>query len=158
MRRTRFLLLGSVAALALALAGCSGGSSDKQVTKAQYEQKLEAIGHDLYKAANELGADTNTSIFNENLDALEKVLDDSADELDDVKPPLDARPANDRLVDAYRTLADDLEKVKDARRESYPRAIAALKAVQHSAAARATRRAVQELRRLKYKVQVFVTL
>ena len=155
MSGTRLLLVG--AALVVAFAGC-GGDGEKQVTKAQYEQKLEQIGHDLYKAANALGASSNTSIFIDNLDKLEQVLKKSADELHGVKPPLDARPANDRLVDAYRKLAGQVDKVKDARRESYARALAALKAVQRSTAAQETREAARELRKLSYIVPVSTTL
>jgi hypothetical protein len=153
--RTSLLALVLVA---FVLAGC-GGKSEKDVSKAQYEQRLEKIGHDLYLAANGLGVSTNTQIFIDGVDKLQDVVNDAADTLDGVSPPgAAAQAANDRLVSAYRELGDELDKVKDARRESYPRAIAALQEAQKSAPAKETLRAAKELRQLGFKVPVFATL
>ena len=143
--------------LALVAAGC--GSNPKQVTKAQYEQRLAQIGHDLYLAANALGSTTNTQIFNNNIDKLKKVVGDAAKKLNGVRPPgVAVQRQNARLVHAYRELAKQFDKVKDARRISYPRAVAALKSVQSSPAAHETIAAAQQLRKLGYKVPVFATI
>jgi acetyl esterase/lipase len=143
--------------LALVATGC--GSKPKPVTKAQYEQRLAAIGHDLYLAANALGSTTNTQIFNNNVDKLKQVVHDAAKELNAVRPPgLAAQRQNARLVDAYRQLEKQFDGVKDARRISYPRAVAALQAVQKSAGAHETVAAAQQLRKLGYKVPVFATI
>jgi hypothetical protein len=143
--------------LALVLAGC--GKSVKDVTKAQYERRIDRIGTNLYTAANNLGQSTATGIFNQNVQALQDVIDDSADELDGIRPPgVKAQEANVRLVHAYRDLADEFDKVKDARRESYPRAIVALTAVQHSEPAQESIRAAARLRKLGFKVPVSATI
>jgi hypothetical protein len=144
--------------VALVLAGC-GSKSEHDVTKAQYEQRLDKIGRDLYLAANALGESTNTQVFIDGVDKLQDVVNDAGDTLDGVRPPgAAAQAANDRLVDAYRKLGDEFDKVKDARRESYPRAIAALQQVQKSAPAKETLRAAKELRQLGFKVPVFATI
>jgi hypothetical protein len=149
-----FLLASAV----LALAGC-GGKSEQAVTKTQYEQRLDGIGRDLYKAANALGQSTATQIFIDGVDKLQTVIHDAANELDGVRPPgAAAKAANHRLVRAFRDLEDEFEEVKAARRESFPRAVAALQRVQRSAPARETVAAAQRLRTLGFKVPVTATI
>jgi hypothetical protein len=147
-----------LALVTLVVAGC-GGKSERDVTKKQYEQRLDQIGLDLFDAANALGESTATQAFNDGIGKLQDVLEDGADELDGVRPPgIAAQAANDRLVIAYRDLADEFEKVKDARRESFPRALTALQALQKSPPARATLRAAADLRKLGFKVPVSTTI
>jgi len=139
------------------LVGC--GSKPKPVTKAQYEQHLQAIGTNLYTAANNLGESTATAVFNENVQKLQDTINNSADDLDGLLPPgAEVQAANQRLVQAYRDLAKEFEKVKDARRESYPKALAALVAVQHSEPARRSIRTAAELRKLGINVPVSATV
>jgi hypothetical protein len=146
-----------VAACALALAGC--GSKPQSVTKTQYEHHLDGIGRKLYVAANGLGDSTATGIFNAKVDDLEGVLDDAGKELDGLKLADSAAQAqNKRLARAYHDLADEFEKVKDARRESYIRALKALDAVQRSRPARETLKAAAQLRKLGIRVPVFAVL
>jgi hypothetical protein len=146
-------------ALLVTLVATGCGSKPKSLTKAQYEQRLAQIGHDLYLAANALGSTTNTQIFNNNVDKLKKVVHDAAKELNGVRPPGPAaRRQNARLVEAYRGLEKQFDKVKDERRVSYRRAVAALVAVQKSPSARETISAAEELRKLGYKVPVFATI
>ena len=149
-------------ALAVVLAGLvtgCGGKSEKAVTKAQYEQRIDQLGRDLYSAANDLGQSSNTEIFIDGVDKLEHVVSDGADALDAMRPPgTAAQAANDRLIRAYRDLKDEFEKVKDARRVSYKRALDALMKLQSSTPAKETIRAAQELRKLGFKIPVFATL
>ena len=143
---------------ALGVSGC-GGKKQQPVTKAQYEHHLDGIGRRLYVAANGLGESTATQIFNDKVDALENVLEDAADELDGLKLSNPAaQTQNERLAHAYHDLADTFEGVKDARRESYIRALKALDAVQTSPAARETQRVAARLRKLGIKVPVFAVL
>ena len=154
----RASLLVAVAVAAVALAGC-GGIKEKDVTKAQYEQQLQQIGDDLFRAANNLGQSTATGIFNANVQKLQDTIHDSADSLDAMRPPgVKAQAANDDLIRAYRDLADQFDHVKDARRDSYPKAIAALLAVQHSEPATASIRAAERLRKLGFRVPVSATI
>ena len=141
----------------VALAGC--GSKPQSVTKTQYEHHLDGIGRKLYVAANGLGDSTATGIFNAKVDDLKDVLDDAGRELDGLKLPDPAAQAqNKRLARAYHDLADELEKVKDARRESYIRALKALDAVQKSEPARETLKAAAQLKKLGIRVPVFAVL
>jgi hypothetical protein len=153
VRRASFVLLVS----ALAFAGC--GSAPKDVTKAQYEQHLQTIGDNLYKSANALGQSTATGVFNENVQKLQDTIDNAAGDLNGLRPPgAEAQAANKQLVHAYGDLADEFDKVKEARRESYPKAIVALTAVQRSEPARQSIRAAMQLRRLGFKVPVSATI
>jgi hypothetical protein len=146
-----------VVALACLLAGC--GSSPKDVTKRQYEQHLQTIGTNLFTAANRLGQSTAIGPFNQNVQALQDTIDDSAHDLGGLRPPgAAAQAANKRLVQAYHDLSDEFDKVKDARRDSYPKAIAALIAVQHSEPAKASIRAAADLRKLGFAVPSSATI
>lgn len=148
-----------LAALVAAFATGCGGKSEKAVTKAQYDQRVDQLGRDLYSAANNLGQSTNRQIFIDGVDALEKVVSDGADALDAMRPPgTAAQAANDRLIRAYRDLKSEFEKVKAARRVSYKQAVAALVALQKSEPAKETIRAAEQLRKLGFKVPVFATL
>jgi hypothetical protein len=149
-----FLIVGALACL---LAGC--GSSPKDVSKAEYEQHLQLIGTNLYTAANHLGESTAIGPFNQNVQRLQDTIDDSAHDLSGLRPPgAAAQAANTRLVHAYHDLSDEFEKVKDARRESYPKAIAALVAVQTSEPAKASIRAANDLRKLGFQVPTSATI
>jgi hypothetical protein len=154
VRRASLLILLVV----VVAAGC-GGAKPKPVTQAVYERRVDAIGTSLYTAANGLGESTATQVFNDNVQNIQDALDDGAHELHLMLPPgAKAQAANDRLVDAYHDLEDEFDKVKDARRESYPKAIAALVAAQHSTAAKQSLRAAADLRKLGFKVPVSATI
>jgi hypothetical protein len=148
MRVSVVSVAAAVAAVTL-VTGC--GTSEKPVTKAQYEQRLAKIGQGLYQAANALTQSSNTQIFIDAVSHLEDVVADSANDLDGVRPPGEAaQRANDRLVHAYRDLKGEFEKVKDARRQSFRQAINALQRLQKSQPAQETLRAAQQLRKLGY--------
>src|SRR5919201_3129083 len=109
MRVSVVSVAAAVAAVTL-VTGC--GTSEKPVTKAQYEQRLAKIGQGLYQAANALTQSSNTQIFIDAVGHLEDVVADSANDLDGVRPPGEAaQRANDRLVHAYRDLKGEFEKV-----------------------------------------------
>jgi hypothetical protein len=141
-----------LALVALLVAGC-GGTKERDVTKQEYEQQLDAVGLTLYDAANALGDSTAIQPFNDAVGGIQDALDNGADKLDGLRPPdAGAQEANDKLVAAYRDLSDDFDKVKDARRESFPRAVKALQQVQKSPAARETVAAAAKLRKLGYTI------
>jgi hypothetical protein len=145
-----------VLALALVLAGC--GSSPKVVTKAQYQRELQRLGQDLTDAGSELGKSIDIATFNGNVDVLRDHLRDAADDLHGMKPPIDARPANDKLADALDDFADQLESVKEARRQSIVKARDALLKVSKSEAVRNARAAARELKRKGYGIGQFGSL
>jgi len=147
---TRILLL-PLLAVALVLAGC-GSEPPREVTKAQYQQELARIGAEAGAAGSELGRSIDIATFNGNVDKFADTLRDLADELDGLKPPENVRAANALLADSFRGFADEMEPVKDARRESIVKAREALGKVGQSEAVEDARRAIKQLEQKGYKV------
>jgi len=143
------LLVVSCAA-ALVVAGC--GSKPNPVTKAQYEQELQRLGDDLVNAGSQIGQHLDTASFNQDISNFQDHLRDASKELKGVKPPTNAQGPNERLADAFHDLADALEPVKDARRQSLPEAGKAFAVARASAPARQGRSAVRQLSRRGYAV------
>jgi outer membrane murein-binding lipoprotein Lpp len=152
---TRASLLLVVLA-ALVLAGC--GSSAKTVSKAEYQGELQRIGQDLTDAGSELGRSIDIATFNGNVDKLRDQLHQSADELRGMKPPADVEAANGRLADALDGFADQLEAVKEARRQSIVKARDALLRVSKSEPVREARAATRALIAKGYDVGQFGSL
>ena len=139
-----------LALVALLLAAC--GSSPKQVTKAQYEQQLQRLGNDLVDSGSQIGQHIDTATFNLDISNFQDKLRDASKELDGVEPPANARELNKRLADSFDDLADELEPVKEARRKSIVQAGKAFAVARTSAAAKAGRAAVRQLRAKGYEV------
>ena len=147
MRRASLLI---VVLLALVAAGC--GSKPKELTKPQYEQQVQRLGTALVDAGSQVGQHLDIASFNQDISNLQDELRDASKELKGVKPPPNAQDSNDRLADAFKDLADDLDAVIDARRESLPEAAKAFAKAERAAAARQGRAAVRELMRRGYDV------
>jgi hypothetical protein len=145
------LLLLPVLALALVVAGC-GSEPPRPVTKAQYQQELARIGAEAGAAGSELGRSIDIATFNGNVDKFADTLNDLAGELDGLKPPPNVRAANSLLADSFRGFADEMEPVKDARRESIVKAREALGKVGKSQAVVDARRAIKQLEEKGYNV------
>jgi hypothetical protein len=154
MIRVRALVLCLVALVAVA--GC--GSSPKKVTKAQYQAKLDTVGADLGRAGSQVGKAIDIATFNRDVENFQTHLRDAVKELKGVEPPPNAQEANAMLVHAFHDLADDLEPVKDARRESIVKARAALLRVSRSQAIKDGRAAVKKLNRLGYNTAEIAAL
>jgi hypothetical protein len=135
---------------ALVATGC--GSKPKPVTKAEYEQQLRRLGDDLVNAGSQIGQHLDTASFNQDVENFQDHLKDAAKELKGVKPPANAEGPNEQLAEAFHDLADALDPVKDARRESLPEAGKAFAKARVSAPARQGRAAVRQLRRRGYAV------
>jgi hypothetical protein len=143
-------------ALVLIVAGCGG--SQKTVTKAQYERDLQRLGQDLTDAGSQLGQSIDIATFNGNVDNLRDHLRDAADELHGLKPPVNVRRPNDKLAGALDDFADQLEDVKEARRQSIYKARDALQRVSKSEAVRDARAATRELKAKGYDIGQFGAL
>lgn len=139
-----------VVVCAMLLAGC--GSKPKPVTKAQYEQQLQRLGADLVRAGSEVGQRIDISSFNEDVQTLQDHLRSASKELKGVKPPADAQGPNQQLADSFHALADALEPVKDARRQSFPQGVRAFNVANRSPAAHQGRAAVRQLQRRGYDI------
>ena len=149
MRRA-FLLVVVASSVAMAATGC--GSTPKPVTKAQYNAQLQRLGADLVQAGSQVGQHLDIATFNQDISNFQDHLRSASKELKGVKPPPNAQGPNQRLADAFHDLADALDPVKDARRESLPKAGKAFAVARNSAPARQGRAAVQELTRRGYSV------
>lgn len=134
----------------LVATGC--GSKPKPVTKAQYEQQLQRLGNDLVDTGSQIGQHLDIASFNQDISNFQDHLRNASKELKGVKPPPNAQGPNERLADAFHDLADALEPVKDARRESLPKAGKAFAVARGSAPARQGRVAVKQLRNRGYDV------
>jgi hypothetical protein len=143
-----FVLL--VALVVLVVSGC--GSEPKPVTKAQYDQMLQRLGDDLVRVGSQIGQHLDIATFNQDISNFQDHLRDASKELNGVEPPPNAQEPNERLAGAFHDLADDLEPVKDARRESLPQAGRAFAKARSSPSARQGRAAVRQLRRRGYEV------
>jgi hypothetical protein len=142
--------VAAVLAAVLALAGCGGGGG--RLTVAAYEQKLRAAGEELSAAQGKLATARSKDEFKTEVSELQRALRAAAGDLDDVTPPADAEAANDRLVDAFRGLADAFDRVRDAADEGIDAAVRAAREVGSSPSARAAQQAIAELSRRGYDV------
>jgi hypothetical protein len=149
MARTRVLML-SLLALAVFVAGC--GNSPRQVTKAEYTKELDRVGKAASDAGSELGRSIDIATFNGNVDKFQDTLRDAAGDLDGLEPPADVRDVNDQLAGSLREFADELESVKEARRQSIFKARNALGKVARSEAVTNARAAIRELKQKGYDV------
>lgn len=137
-----------LAALVAVLAGCGG--SPKTVTKAEYQTQIQTVGADLTAAGSQLGKSIDIATFNESVDNFQMHLRDASKKLNGLKPPTNTQDANTLLAGSFHDLADELEPVKDARRESIVKAREALAKVGKSQAVEDGRTAIQKLQKLGY--------
>ena len=142
--------VAAVLAAVLTIAGCGGGGG--RLTVAGYEQKLHAAGEELSAAQGKLATARSKDEFKTDVSELQRALRAASDSLHDITPPADAEAANDRLVDAFRGLADDFDRVRDAADEGIDAAVQSARQVATGASARAAQQAISELRRRGYDV------
>ena len=136
-------------AVLLLVAGCGGGG---QLSKAEYQQHLQQNGRDLAAALAVLSRTKTKAEFLDAVDGVEKALNDVADDLDGVTPPTDVQGANERLVTAFRQLADDFEQVKEAADKGPDAARQKGRQVTSGAASREANQAIEEIKRRGYDV------
>ncbi|MBA3734542.1 MAG: hypothetical protein H0W90_05000 [Actinobacteria bacterium] len=138
----------SLAALLVVLAGC--GSSPKTVTKAQYQTEIERVGADLSDAGSQVGKLRDIASFNQSVENFQEHLRDASKKLKGLKPPANTQDVNKQLAGSFHDVADELEPVKDARRESIVEAGKALTKVAKSQTVKDGRAAIQRLKELGY--------
>ena len=136
-----------LAALLVVLAGC--GSSPKTVTKAEYQTEIQTVGADLTAAGSQLGK----SIDIAHVQRVRRQLPDApARRLEEAQRTEAAGEHPGRATSCWPArsthLADELEPVKDARRESIVKAREALAKVGKSQAVEDGRTAIQKLQKL----------
>jgi hypothetical protein len=109
------------AAIAIAVAGCGGGGGGggDRLSKAEFEQKMSAIGGDLQQASSGIDL-TNTKDLDKVADAVaafKSKLEDAANEVDDLNPPADAEEETGKIADALHAFADEFGNMEKAARK-----------------------------------------
>jgi len=142
----------TLAALSLALvaAGCGsgGGSGGGELSKAQYEQHLQADSQAITKAFTPLRKPPQTLA---QLASQLKV--GAADDLDGVKPPKNVQADNAALVKGFREFADELELYRKAAVKKNPKLVQqAVAGLQKSHALVDARNATDDLKKKGYKL------
>ena len=141
---------------AFALTGC--GSEPREVTKAQYQKELDRVGRAASDAGSALGQSIDIATFNGNVDKFQETLRDVSDDLEGLKPPANVQDTNERLADSLDEFADELEPVKEARRESIFKARDKLFEVARSGPVKDARAAIRELKRMGYDIRALESL
>ena len=133
----------------LVLAGCGGSS---RLSKAAYEQKLQADGNAVQSAVTALTKTATTSVaqFATKVDAAEAAVKKAADDLDSIKPPSDAEADNAAIVAALRRIQTGLEQVK----KSPTTAAVIVGQIESSPQLKAAVKATADLKKKGYKVGV----
>lgn len=154
-------LCALVLAVALAgFAGCGGGDDDKNKDNAstttteettstaaedsgggdveQYKKDFQAAGSDFKDAAEasskEVTTATDTAGRVKALDGLKDVVTNAADDFEALDPPEAVQADNDKLVSQFRTVADEVDKVRKALESSDQPAAAAAQRLQKAQA------------------------
>jgi hypothetical protein len=114
-QRLRVVITGLalVAALAVPVAGC-GGSSQKDDYKKQAEKAANDFKNNAQAASAKVSSATTDQGRFAGLDALKGAVNQAADDFDKLDPPDSAKKYNDDLVTELRTLASDIDQVKQA--------------------------------------------
>jgi hypothetical protein len=109
-------LLGVV----VVMAGCGGGGGgggDEPLSKADYEQQMQALQSDLSASANELGQafsnPQDVEAMSAGLNNAADLLDDASSGLDDISPPEDVADAHQAMVDKSAAAAEKLREFAD---------------------------------------------
>jgi hypothetical protein len=148
----RYLLLTSLAALALAACGGSGTS------KNDYVKSLNKAEAALQKSLQDVGGAVNRSSGGAagaaQLDAGGKALDDAADNFNAIKPPSDAKHAHGEIVDGLHKLAGTFrDAASAAKANDLAKATSTLSGALDGAGAQEIQKAQDELKAAGYKVQ-----
>lgn len=141
-----------VVVLAL-LAGCGGGNGDR-LSKAQYEQRIQAQGRAVEQAVSGITAGpTSLEALARQVADAEGAVGRAAANLAAAKPPEEARKANVVIVKALRTIRAQLQKLERAARAGDPAAAQeAAAAIQDAPEVAAAQRAARELERQGYEL------
>ena len=151
--RTKLALLA--AALAF-VAGCGGGGGDERLTKAEFEQRIQADGKAVQKAVSAISAGSSSlSELAKQVTAAEKAVQAAADDLSAVTPPADAEQPTNTIISALRTIDVQLKNLAKAAKDNDPIAAqAAATAIQKAPEIAAAQKAANELKKKGYDIGV----
>jgi hypothetical protein len=161
LARARHRGAATLAALALLLVGggCGGGgksgsSEGAQLSKLQYEARIQKDGADIKQAFEPLSRPPSSlDQFARQIEAGQKKLREAADDLDSIRPPTDVRHDNDVLVAGLRKLADKLEPLrKGAKKNDVALVRKAVSDLQKSQSLKAAQKATADMKKKGYKI------
>lgn len=144
----------AVAAMLAALAAGCGGSG--QMSKADYEAKIQADGQAVQDTVAKISASfSSIKTVAKQVAAAEVAAKKAADDLDATNPPKEVAADNDTLVTALRAIDAELKKLAQAAKDGDQVAAAqAASAIQSSPEIKAGQAAVQDMKKKGYKVGV----
>jgi hypothetical protein len=141
--------LAAAAAVAL-VAGCGGSS---RLSKADYEQKIQADGKAVQKVVSKINGSASLGSLATQIGAAEQAVKAAADDLDTIKPPQDAEADNKTIVLALRTIDTQLVRLQAAAKKGdIAAAQAAGAAIQNAPEIKAAQRAAKDLKQKGYKI------
>jgi predicted nucleic acid-binding Zn-ribbon protein len=117
--RTRSILFVLIAVATAVGAGCGGGD-DGRLSKAEYEQRMQAIGTELRTASSAIGDLSQTRDLDKLADTIadfRERLEEAADDVDGVTPPEDVEEETDKIAEALHAFADTFGEMEDAARD-----------------------------------------
>jgi len=152
--QARLMGIALAATLAVLAAGC--GSSSGEMSKADYEAKIQADGKAVQDSVSAISAGfTNIRSVAKQVAAAEVAAKKAADDLDATNPPKDVAADNDALVIAMRTIDAELKKLTQAAKDGDAMAAqAAASALQSSPEIQAGQAAVKDMQKKGYAVGV----
>jgi hypothetical protein len=149
--RTKLALV--LAALTF-VAGCGGGGEDR-LTKAEFEQRIQADGKTLQDAISGVSGSSSLAELATQVAVAEKAVKSAADDLDELAPPEEAEAPTDVIVKALRTIDEQLRQLEQAAKDKDLLAVQkAANAIQASTAIKAAQKAANELKAKGYKIGV----
>jgi hypothetical protein len=116
MNRTLVTSLVLVAAAALVAAGCGGGGGNETLSKAEYAAQADKACAGAQAKGKDLDLSSTEKIAS-NGDQAKKVLDDLANEIDNLEPPDELQDAAESFVEGLRQEADQFEELTQAAKD-----------------------------------------
>jgi len=153
--RTKLTGIAVAVTLAALAAGCGGGGS-KEMSKADYEAKIQADGKAAQDAVNQISASfSSIGTVAKQVAAAEVAAKKAADDLAAVTPPKDIAADHDALVKALRVIDVELKELAKAARAGDAMAAAqAANALQNSPDVQAGLAALRDMKKKGYAVGV----
>jgi chromosome segregation ATPase len=150
--RTRTIAILLIVVAAAVAAGCGGG--DGRLSKAEYEQRMQAIGSELRTASAAIGDLSQTRDLDKLADTIAEFrdrLDEAADDVDALSPPEDVEEETEKIAAALHAFANTFGEMEDAAREGD---LAALQKAQAEIAGETAeaQQATESLKRKGYEI------
>lgn len=153
MRGRRWLVVLALVGAAALIAGCGGGGGGSTLSKAQYEQQVQASGKALEKALSAMGSTASMESLGTGIASARDGLKKAAADLESLKPPKEAEAANKAFVAALRAVEAELGTMQEALKKKDMAALAtAAQKLSTSKEIAAAQKAAAELKKKGYEL------